>query len=159
MAAWYGARNCEFHTRDARLPPGRDEDTVRIARQIPHSRADGGDTGGMRIVQYVVIALLGVGLVVTSIGWYLSAHPGGVRFESCHWQGEDLVLGYTYGSGDTVRTLVNPQSDDVMAQLRVDEGGGDHTTQVLQGEARFSIAGGPRPVHYPNGAELNCPSR
>ena len=113
----------------------------------------------MRILQYVVIALLGVALVVTSIGWYLSAHPGGTRFESCHWEGQELVLGYTYGTGDTVRAMVRPQSDDVVAQLRVDEAGGNHTSQVLDGESRFAIAGGPRPVHYPNGAELNCPAR
>ena len=42
----------------------------------------------MRILRYVVIAVLAVGLVVTSIGWYLSAHPGGERFESCHWEGD-----------------------------------------------------------------------
>ena len=64
---------------------------------------------------------------MTSIGWYLSAHPGGVRFESCHWEGDNLVLGYTYGSGDTVSTMVHPAGDHVVAQLRVDEGGGDHT--------------------------------
>jgi hypothetical protein len=113
----------------------------------------------MRIVGYVVIALLGVGLVITSIGWYLSAHPGGSRFESCHWDGDQLVLGYTYGTGDTVHVMVNPQSDDIVAQLRIDEGGSNHTTQVQDGEAHFTISGGSRTVHYPSGAELNCPAR
>jgi hypothetical protein len=54
---------------------------------------------------------------------------------------------------------VNPQGEDVVAQLRVDEGGGNHTTQLLTGESRFQISGGPHPVRYPNGAELNCPVR
>jgi hypothetical protein len=112
----------------------------------------------MRLVRYGVIAVLGIGLVMTSVGWYLAAHPGGNRFESCHWEGSTLVLGYTYGTGDTVHAMVNPQSDDIVAQLRVDEGGDDHTTEVLSGESRFAVAGGPRPVHYPSGAELNCPS-
>ena len=112
----------------------------------------------MRILQYVAVALLAVGLVVTSIGWYLSAHPGGTRFESCHWEGNQLVLGYNYGTGDTVTTRVEPNSDDVVAQFRIDEGGSDHATQVLEGEARYKLSGGPRPVHYPNGAELNCPT-
>ena len=112
----------------------------------------------MRILQYVVIALLGVGLVVTSIGWYLSAHPGGERFESCHWEADVLVLGYTYGSGDTVSTMVHPAGDHVVAQLRIDEGGGVTTTQALTGEATYTISGGPLPVKYPNGAELNCPA-
>jgi hypothetical protein len=111
----------------------------------------------MRILQYVVIALLGVALVVTSAGWYLSAHPGGVRFESCHWDGENLVLGYTYGSGDTVSTMVHPDDDHVVAQLRVDEPGGDPRATGLMGEARYPIDGGPLPVRYPNGAEVNCP--
>jgi hypothetical protein len=120
---------------------------------------DGGtrNTGGMRIVGYVVVALLAVGLVVTSAGWYLSAHPGGERFESCHWEGDDLVLGYTYGAGDTVSTMVEPDGDHLVAQLRVDEADGDRSAVALVGEARYPVDGGPRPVRYPNGAELNCP--
>src|SRR4051812_40419267 len=112
----------------------------------------------MRILQYVVAALLGVGLVVTSVGWSLSAPPGGERFESCHWQGNQLMLGYTYGSGDTVSTMVHPDGDHVVAQLRVDEGD-NHTDQDLTGQATYPISGGPLPVRYPNGAELNCPTR
>jgi hypothetical protein len=112
----------------------------------------------MRVLRYGLVALLGVALVVTSIGWYFSTHPGGTRFQSCRWDGDELVLRYSYGTGDTVTTVVNPQSDDVVAQLRVDEGAGDHTSGALYGEARFRISGQPRPVHYPNGAELNCPS-
>ena len=111
----------------------------------------------MRWVRYGVVAVLAVGLLVTSVGWYLAAHPGGTRFESCHWQGDQLVLGYTYGTGDTVSTMVHPAGDHVVAQLRVDEGGGNHTLQVLTGQARYPISGGPLPVKYPNGAELNCP--
>lgn len=113
----------------------------------------------MRILRYALVALLGVALLVTSIGWYLAAHPGGTRFESCQWEGSTLVLGYTYGTGDTVHAMVNPQDSDIVAQLRVDEGGGSHTSQVLSGEARFQISGGPRTVHYPSGAELNCITR
>jgi hypothetical protein len=134
-------------------------DTDRMAKQVRDSGGRTRLTGGMRILQYVVGAVLVVALAVTSIGWYLSAHPGGTRFESCHWEGSDLVLGFTYGTGDTVRTQVNPQGEDVVAQLRVDEGGGNHTTQLLTGESRFQISGGPHPVRYPNGAELNCPVR
>jgi hypothetical protein len=109
----------------------------------------------MRILLYVVTGLLVVAVVVTSIGWYLSAHPGGTRFESCHWEGDELVLSYSYGTGDTVTTRVEPRTSDVVAQFRVDEGGGGHD-QSLTGEARYRISGGPRPVHYPNGAELSC---
>jgi hypothetical protein len=111
----------------------------------------------MRLVRYGVVAVLVVGLLVTSVGWYLATHPGGTRFESCHWQGDQLVLGYTYGTGDTVSTMVHPDGDHVVAQLQVDEGGGNHTTQVLTGEATYPVSGGPLPVRYPNGAELNCP--
>ena len=99
----------------------------------------------MRLVRYGVVAVLALGLLVTSVGWYLATHPGGTRFESCHWQGDQLVL--------------EPHTAGVVAQLRVDEGGGDHVTGALSGEARFSLTGGTRPVHYPNGAELNCPVR
>jgi hypothetical protein len=111
----------------------------------------------MKVLWYGVVALLVLALGVTSIGWYLSAHPGGTRFASCRWEGNQLVLQYSYGTGDEVTTLVKPSSDKVIAQVRVDERGGD-TSGALTGEARFALAGGPRPVQYPNGAELNCPS-
>lgn len=136
-----------------------EHDTARRKGHVRRRVAVSSETGGMRILQYVVGALLAVGLVVTSIGWYLSAHPGGTRFESCHWEGDELVLGYTYNVGDTVTTRVAPKDDDVVAQFRIDEASGTHSQQVLQGEARFRVGGGPRPVHYPNGAELNCPTR
>ena len=135
------------------------DDTAQMVRQVPHRGATGRKTGAMRILQYVVIALLGVGLVVTSIGWYLSAHPGGERFESCHWEGNDLVLGYTYGVGDTVSTMVHPSGDHVVAQLRVDSSDDNRPAVALDGQARYPIFGGPLPVRYPNGADLNCPQR
>src|SRR3954447_22462836 len=124
-------------------------------------RSEGGSrkTGGMRILHYVVIALLGVGLVVTSVGWYLSAHPGGERFESCHWEGNVLVLGYTYGSGANVSTEGHPDGEKVNAQLRIDRADGAQLAVALEGEARYPVSGGPLPVEYPNGAELNCPDR
>ena len=134
-------------------------DTARIVGEVPGSAGGSRKTDRMRILQYVVMGLLAVGLVVTSIGWYLSAHPGGERFESCHWEGSTLVLGYTYGSGDTVSTMVHPSGDHVVAQLRVDEAGGSGTDSGLTGEAHYPVSGGPLPVKYPNGAELNCPTR
>jgi hypothetical protein len=136
-------------------------DTAHLVGEVRNSGGPTRETGGMRIriLQYVVIGLLGVALVVTSIGWYLSTHPGGVRFESCHWEGESLVLGYVYGSGDTVSTMVHPSGDHVVAQLRVDRADGAQTLQALTGEATYPISGGPIPVKYPNGAELNCPVR
>ena len=131
----------------------------RAGTPVPPSAGYADETGAMRILRYAVIAVLAVALLVTGVGWYLAAHPGGTRFESCHWQGSTLVLGYTYGTGDTVHAMVNPRTDDIVAQLRVDEAGGNHTTQVLTGQARFQVSGGPRTVHYPSGAELNCPTR
>ena len=113
----------------------------------------------MRFLWYGVVVVLVVALGVTSIGWYLSAHPGGVRFESCHWQGDDLVLGYTYGSGDTVSTMVHPAGDHVVAQLRVDRADGAQPAIALSGEARYPVSGGPMRVRYPNGADMNCPER
>jgi hypothetical protein len=134
-------------------------DTARIVGEVRSSERRTGKTGVMRILRYVVVAVLGVGLVVTTIGWYLSAHPGGERFESCHWEGSTLVLGFSYGSGDTVSTMVHPDGDHVAAQLRIDEPGGNQATVSLMGEARYPVSEGPLPVQYPNGAELNCPSR
>jgi len=134
-------------------------DTVQVARQVPDPGAAGRKTGVMRIARYVVLGVLVIGLLVTSVGWYLSAHPGGERFESCHWQGTTLVLGYTYGPGDTVSTMVHPSGDHVVAQLRVDEAPGDRPAVALVGQARYPVSSGPLPVRYPNGADLNCPER
>jgi len=134
-------------------------DTARIVEEVPGWAGASRKTGRMRILQYVVIALLGVGLVVTSIGWYLSAHPGGERFESCRWEGDTVVLGFTYGVGDTVSTMVRPEGDHVVAQLRIDRAEGPAASVALTGEARYPVSGGPLPVQYPNGAELNCPTR
>jgi hypothetical protein len=134
-------------------------DTDRMAGWVRRCAGATRKTGGMRILQYVVIALLGVGLVVTSIGWYLSAHPGGERFESCHWEADVLVLGYSYGSGDTVSTMVHPEGDQVKAQLRIDRADGPQPAIALEGEAHYPISGGPMPVTYANGDELNCPDR
>ena len=165
-------RNCELHTCDeTRRAPSRvgnvvrrslgpvSNDTVQEVRQVPNHGAAGRKTGLMRIVRYAVLGVLVVALLVTTIGWYLSAHPGGERFESCHWQGNVLVLGYTYGPGDTVSTMVHPNGDHVVAQLRVDEAGANQATVALTGQARYPISGGPMPVRYPNGADLNCPER
>ncbi|HEY3530977.1 MAG TPA: hypothetical protein VGK78_17665 [Nocardioides sp.] len=112
-----------------------------------------------RMLQYVVGAVLVVAVVVTSIGWYLSAHPGGERFESCHWESDSVVLGYSYGVGDTVSTMVHPEGDHVVAQLRIDRASGAQPAVALMGEARYPVSGGPLPIEYPNGAELNCPTR
>ena len=48
--------------------------------EVHGSEGENRKTGAMRILQYVVIALLGVGLVVTSVGWYLSAFGPAVGF-------------------------------------------------------------------------------
>jgi hypothetical protein len=55
--------------------------------------------------------------------------------------------------------MVHPDGDHVVAQLRVHEAGGDQRAVGLTGEARYPVDGGPVPVRYPNGAELNCPTR
>jgi len=58
-----------------------------------------------------------------------------------------------------VSTRVRPSGEHVVAQLRVDRADGAQTLQALTGEATYPISGGPVPVEYPNGAELNCPQR
>lgn len=160
MPACYVDCNSELHDCDDGFP-GRgpvSNDTARVLGQVRNSGGGTRETGGMRILLYVVGAVLVVAVVVTSIGWYLSAHPGGERFESCHWEGKTLVLGYTYGEGDTVSTMVHPDGHHVVAQLRIDRADGDRVMIGLGGEARYPVYGGPLPVEYPNGAELNCPA-
>jgi len=53
----------------------------------------------MRVVRYLLTALLAVGVLVTSVGWYRSAHASTAQhFDGCSFDGRPLVLTYSYGA-------------------------------------------------------------
>ena len=114
----------------------------------------------MRTLRYLVVGMLTVGLVVTSIGWYWSTHGGSdQRFESCHFEGETLVLSYRYGVNQSVSPSIDTRSGDVVVSLRVRAGHGSVIDIGLMGDARFAVYGGPSTVRYRDGKTLDCPSR
>ena len=111
----------------------------------------------MRILRYVLVGLLTVGLVVTSIGWYLSTRTGGERrFDSCRLDGDLLTLSYSYGANEMVSPSIDTRGRDVVVALRTHVGDGLSPAIRLTGHARFTVFSGPRTVRYPDGDQLNC---
>lgn len=114
----------------------------------------------MRKIPYFLVGLTGLALVVTSVGWYRSAAAGAEqRFDSCHFEGETLVLGFAYGANQAVEPRIDSRGGDVVVSLRTHAGSGDTPDVGLLGEARFAVFGGPAPVRYPDGEQLSCPRR
>ena len=111
----------------------------------------------MRILRYALVGLLAVGLVVTSVGWYLSTRAGGERrFDSCRLDGELLTLEYSYGTNEMVSPSIDTRGPDVVVALRTHVGDGLTPAIRLTGRARFTVFSGPRAVRYPDGDQLDC---
>lgn len=114
----------------------------------------------MRKIPCMVVGLIALGLVVTGIGWHLGASAGAEgRFDSCHFEGETLVLTFAYGANQAVEPRMDTRDGDVVVSLSTQAGSGDAPDVGLLGEARFSVFGGVAPVRYPDGEELRCPQR
>jgi hypothetical protein len=111
----------------------------------------------MRAVRLLLPALLTVGILITSVGWYRSAHTSSVQhFDACSFHGTTLVLSYSYGANQMVSPQVDTRGRDVIVAL--DTKVGDRPTPAIQlsGQARFSILAGPQTVKYPDGERLDC---
>lgn len=114
-------------------------------------------TPTVRATRYIVVGVLTAGLLVTSVGWYLGVSGGSdQRFDSCRYDGQTLVLSYSYGANQRVSPAVDTRDMDVVVALHVDAGKGSTPDIGLTGEARFAIFGGPTTVRYPDGERLDC---
>jgi hypothetical protein len=114
----------------------------------------------MRVIRSMVVGLMSVGLIITSVGWYLSGSAGAEqRFESCHLDGDLLVLTYAYCANQAVEPRVDTRDGDVVVSLRTESGDGATPAVGLSGEASFLIFGGSTSVRYPDGEVLPCPRR
>jgi hypothetical protein len=115
----------------------------------------------MRGSRYILPGLLIVGLLVTSVGWYRSASAGGYQhFDDCRFDGDTLVLSYTYGANQMVSPRVDTRGRDVIVALESERGEGPTPMIALHGEARFAMFGAQTMVRYPDGQRLGCsPSR
>lgn len=114
----------------------------------------------MRLLRIALVALMALGLVVTSAGWYLSASAGADEpFEDCHFEDGTLVLTFTYGANAAVAPRVDTRGRDIVVSLVSESGSGPTPAIGLSGEARFGIFGQPRSVRYPDGTPLSCPRR
>lgn len=116
----------------------------------------------------LLAALLGLtlcALIVTSVGWYRSAQSDEDdsdstkerRFESCHFDGNGLVLSYVYGSNERTEVAVDTRGGGIEVSLTSDLGEGGTFAIGLEGEARFAIFSERTEVRYPDGEVLACP--
>ena len=111
----------------------------------------------MRAIRYIIAGALAVGLLVTSVGWYRVASAGSDQhFDSCRFDGQNLVLSYLYGANQRVSPTVDTRGGDVVVALHVEAGTGSTPDIGLTGEARFAIFGEPTTVRYPDGETLDC---
>jgi hypothetical protein len=112
----------------------------------------------MRVVRHLLPALLMVGVLVTSVGWYRSAHSSSVQhFDSCTFDGTTLVLTYSYGANEMVSPRFDPRGREVIVALDTKAGDGPVPAIALSGQARFRLFGPRQTVRYPDGERLNCP--
>jgi hypothetical protein len=112
----------------------------------------------VRVLRYFALGLLVVALIVTSVGWFRSAHAvDGSKFDSCTFDGTTLVLTWTYGVDSFVSPSVDVRSGRIVVGLREDQSSGAHIAVGLTGEARFAVRGASRPVEYDDGTALYCP--
>ncbi len=111
----------------------------------------------MRKIRYLIVGLIALGLVVTSVGWYMSANAGAEqRFRSCRFDGNTLVLTYSYGANQAVEPRFDARDGDLVVSLRTEQGEGDTPAIKLSGEARFMVFGRAGAVRYPDGEQLSC---
>ena len=111
----------------------------------------------MRAIRYIVFGVLTVGLLVTIVGWYRVASASSAQhFDSCRFDGQKLVLSYSYGANERVSPTVDTRGRDVVVALHVEAGTGSTPDIGLVGEARFAIFGEPTTVRYPDGEKLDC---
>jgi hypothetical protein len=112
----------------------------------------------MRVVRYLLPVLLLVGVLVTSVGWYRSAHTSTVQhFDTCSFDGTTRVLTYSYGANQMVSPRVDTRGRDVIVALETTVGDGPTPAIGLSGQARFATFGGQQTVRYPDGERLDCP--
>lgn len=110
----------------------------------------------MRAIRYIIVGVLAAGLLVTSVGWYRVASAGSdEHFDSCRFDGQTLVLSYSYGANERVSPSVDTRGGDVVASFHVEAGTGSTDDIGLTGEARFAIFGEPTTVRYPDGEKLD----
>lgn len=113
----------------------------------------------MALRRLVLPGLLLVALLVTSVGWALSAAdaPYVGQVDRCRWAGDTLVVTFSYGANEEVSPVLDTRDGDLMVWLETRAGGGDTPAIGLIGEARFGVFSDPGgTVLRPDGSEIAC---
>jgi len=109
-----------------------------------------------------VIAVLCIGLAVTSVGWFRSQRADGQprRFDSCRIEGGVAVLSYTYGVNEKVTLSTDSRGDDgIVVSFSERQGGGATPAVGLLGQFQVVVGqdgAAAAQLAYPDGKKLNC---
>jgi hypothetical protein len=115
----------------------------------------------MRLARLTSI-VLGLALIVTSVGWYLSTRPDfeQQRFDSCTVSlgvsQRQLVLKFAYGANQETSPTLNTTDDGYEVSLMVQEGDGDTPDIRYTGTLILDAPGGDTAIRYPDGKKLDC---
>lgn len=113
----------------------------------------------------LLIVLLGLALLVTTVGWLRAsdriqiAEDKPQRFEGCTFDGQQLVLDYMYGVGQLIAPTVDTRpGDKIVVSLETEKDDGDRIMIGLGGRAEFTVNGFDleTPIEYEDGARLDC---
>ena len=104
-----------------------------------------------------MIGLLAIALLVTTAGWILSSR-GSSSWQSlrCRFEGEVLVLSYTYGDNERVQTVVDRRGGALAVSLHREQGSGGALSIGNLGEVRLPGVDPKTRVTYADGRPLKC---
>jgi len=109
----------------------------------------------------ILTALLAVGLVVTSAGWFLSGRAGsGLPIDCYSADSGAIAFSPVHGAATTKATFTVEESDEkVVLGYFEDTSSGTHTMQAYSSDVSYTLSHplGNRPVVDPSGAQVkNC---
>lgn len=113
----------------------------------------------------ILVLLLGTALLITTVGWMRATESiqlgedAPARFDGCTFDGNTLVLRYSYGANQMVAPSVDTrQQDKIVVKLDTEVGDGMTVAIGLAGRAKFLVYGadGDTTIEYTDGKRLTC---
>lgn len=117
-------------------------------------------SSGMATPWRALALSLAASLAAVAATWYWTTHTASERpFESCHFEGNVLVLKWTAGVNERNSVQLDTRNNALVVSLRTEVGRGDSPAIGLPGEARLTVYGDSKEVKDATGRILACPSQ